>query len=146
NQKVEKAAALLKVLEKKGLVEVEDRAEDRDPLRVAAARLRVEFGSRTEDKLPKLQRELLAYLELHSGRHNLGALESAVPKASTSVRALARRGLVSLAIEPVAITFGPPRPAHTLNAHQQAAYSAIEDALAAGGFQAFLLEGVTGSG
>src|SRR5215471_5057452 len=146
NQKVEKAAAVLKALEKKGLVEVEDRAEDRDPLRAAAVRLRVEFASRTEDKLPKPQRELLAYLELHPGPHNLGGLESTVSKASASARALARRGLVTLAIEPVTITFGPPRPAHTLNAHQQAAYSAIEEALTRGGFQAFLLEGVTGSG
>jgi primosomal protein N' (replication factor Y) len=146
NQKVEKAAAVLKALEKKGLVEVEDRAEDRDPSRAAAVRLRVEFVSRTEDKLPKPQRELLAYLELHPGPHNLGALEPTVAKASTSARALARRGLVTLAIEPVTIGFGPPRPAHSLNTHQQAAYAAIEEALAARGFHAFLLEGVTGSG
>ena len=145
-QKVDKAAALLRSLEKKGLVEAEDRTGERDPLRAGSARLRVEFRGRSEEKLPKPERELLAYLELHPGAHNLANLQDAVPKASASARALARRGLVDLALEPVSIAFGPPRAPHTLNHRQQASFSAIEGALAAGGFQAFLLEGVTGSG
>jgi primosomal protein N' (replication factor Y) len=145
-QKVEKAAAVLRALEKKGLVEVEDRTEERDPMRAAANRLRVEFRSRTEEKLAKPQRELLAYLELHPGQHSLAGIEDSVPKASASARALARRGLVDLALEPVTIAFGAPRPPHSLNQHQQAAFSALESALGAGGFHAFLLEGVTGSG
>jgi len=145
-KKVEKAAPVLRSLEKKGLVEVEDRAEDRDPLRASAARLRVEFSRRSEEKLGKPERELLAYLELHPGPHNLAGLETSVRKASSSARVLARRGLVNLAVEPMNISFGPARAPHMLNAQQQAAFSAIEGTLAGGGFQAFLLEGVTGSG
>jgi primosomal protein N' (replication factor Y) len=145
-QKVDKAASVLKALEKKGLVEVDERAEERDPLRASPSRLRVEFGTRTEEKLAKQERELLAYLELHPGQHNLAGLESSVAKASSSARKLARRGLVSLTLEPVNIGFGPARAPHTLNHHQQEAFSAIEGALAKSGFQAFLLEGVTGSG
>ncbi|MBV9399988.1 MAG: primosomal protein N' [Bryobacterales bacterium] len=145
-QKVEKAAAVLRALEKKGLVEVEDRAEERDPSRASAARLRVEFRSRTEEKLPKQERELLAFLELHPGPHNVAALEGSVPKASAAARALARRGLVELAMAPVSLAFGPPRAPHTLNAHQEAAFAAIDGALTSAGFQPFLLEGVTGSG
>jgi primosomal protein N' (replication factor Y) len=145
-KKVEKAAPVLRSLEKKGLVEVEDRAEDRDPLRASAARLRVEFSRRSEEELGKPERELLAYLELHPGPHNLAGLETSVRKASSSARVLARRGLVNLAVEPMNISFGPARAPHMLNAQQQAAFSAIEGTLAGGGFQAFLLEGVTGSG
>src|SRR6266852_39401 len=42
-QKVQKAAVVLRSLEKKGFVEAEDVAAERDPLRASAARLRVEF-------------------------------------------------------------------------------------------------------
>ena len=69
-QKVKNAAAALRSLTKKGFVEVEDTAQERDPLRASAARLRAEFLARTEAKLPKPERELLAYLELHPGLHN----------------------------------------------------------------------------
>ena len=77
-QKVQKAAAVLRSLEKKGFVESEDVAAERDPLRASAARLRVEFVTRTTEKIPKPERELLAYLELHPGQHNLAALEDSV--------------------------------------------------------------------
>ena len=98
------------------------------------------------DKIPKPERELLAYLELHPGQHNLAALEDTLPKASTAARALARRQLARLALEPVSSMAAPPRAPHTLNPHQQDAFEAIGSALAARQFQAFLLEGVTGSG
>jgi primosomal protein N' (replication factor Y) (superfamily II helicase) len=145
-QKVEKAPAVLRSLEKKGFVESEDVAAERDPLRASAARLRVEFVARAIDKIPKPERELLAYLELHPGQHNLAALEETLPKASTAARALARKQLVRLALEPVSSLAAPPRAPHTLNPHQQQAFDAIRRALAGAQFQAFLLEGVTGSG
>ncbi len=146
-QKVEKAAAVLRSLEKKGWVEVEDRAQERDPLRASAARLRVEFATRQGDqKLAKPERELLAYLELHPGPHNLAELEDSVAKASTAARALARHNLVTLALEPMAAVITPPRPPHALNPSQQTAFAALRGAIESGGFQAFLLEGVTGSG
>jgi len=145
-QKVPKAATVLRALEKKGLVESEYTAADRDPLRASAERLRVEFAARTEAKLPKAERELLAYLELHPGAHNVKALEASVAKASPAARALARKSLVKLELEPVSSLAAPPRAPHALNSHQQAAFDTISAALTSGQYCAFLLEGVTGSG
>ncbi len=146
-QKVQKASAIMRSLEKKGFVEVEDIAAERDPLRASAARLRAEFTRRPEsEKLPKPERELLSYLELHPGSHNVAELEHAVPKASTAARALARRDLVKLTLESIATSQVPFRPPHALNPHQQSAFDKIEAALDAKQFQTFLLQGVTGSG
>jgi primosomal protein N' (replication factor Y) len=145
-RKIPNARSVLSSLEKKGLVEREERTEERDPLRASAARLRVEFRACSEQKLGKAERELLSYLELHPGSHNLASLESSVPKASAAARALARRELVTLALERLNVSLGTPRSPHTLNSHQQAAFSPIAGALQTGGFHAFLLDGVTGSG
>jgi primosomal protein N' (replication factor Y) len=143
-QKVEKAAAVWRSLEKKGFVEVEDVAAERDPLRASAARLRVEFNGRPDGKLPKVERELVAFLELHPGSHNLGTLEETVAKASPAARALARRGLVRLSLEKVSTGFASSKAPHLLNTEQQ---TALDQILAASGtFKTFLLQGVTGSG
>jgi len=145
-QKVTNSTAVLRSLEKKGFVQSEDVAAERDPLRASAARLRVEFIERGTEKLPKQERELLAYLELHPGQHNVATLEETISKASVAARSLARRKLARLALEPVSSSAVLARAPHTLNPHQQAAYDAIHAGLAARQFQAFLLEGVTGSG
>jgi primosomal protein N' (replication factor Y) len=146
-QKVQKAAAVLRSLEKKGFVEVEDVAAERDPLRASAARLRVEFLRRpSAEKLPKAERELLCYLELHPGSHNVAELEQMVPKASTAARALGRKELAKLTLEAIAASAFPFRAPHALNPRQQAAFERIGAALDAKQFQAFLLQGVTGSG
>ncbi len=104
---------MLRSLEKKGFVEVEDVAAERDPLRAGSARLRVEFVTRPDDtKLPKAERELLAYLELHPGTHNLADLEMTIAKASTAARAW-RGELVRLTLEPVgAPSYPDPRRRH----------------------------------
>jgi primosomal protein N' (replication factor Y) (superfamily II helicase) len=158
SKKFPQARAALRSLEKKGLVEMESRTEERDPLRASAERLRVEFRARAGEenkrtanalcakKLTVSERELLAYLELHPGSHNLAALDSSVAKASAAARSLARRGQVALTLEPLHIPLGPPRPPHTLNERQQTAFSSIAEAIKTGGFHALLLEGVTGSG
>src|SRR5579875_565811 len=144
-KKIENAARVLKSLEKRGFIEGEDIAAQRDPLRAAAARLRVEFKSRAE-KLPKAERELLAFLELHPGTHNLAEVEMAVARAGRSARSLARRGLVSLALASAgAAEAAAPIPL-SLNRHQRAALEAIHGALQRKQFQTFLLHGVTGSG
>jgi len=182
-KKIERAAAVLRSLEKRGWVEIEDVAAERDPLRAGSARLRAEFVARpslqplnnsvpTRDgpseprlsrsgtpnsldrnnqesaspKLTKTERELLAYLELHPGSHNLTDLELAVAKASPAARSLARRKLVRLTQEPVTTSPIPIRPPVTLNTHQQAAYDQIRSSGEAGEFNVFLLQGVTGSG
>ena len=144
-QKIPNVAAVLASFLKKGFVEMEDVAADRDPLRAPAARLRIEFLERAP-KLPKAERELLSYLELHPGSHNVGDIESMFVKAGAAARSLARRRLVKLEVEPLAAARGPIRAPHALNRYQQSAFDAIHESLNHNQFQTFLLEGVTGSG
>src|ERR1019366_4547907 len=124
----------------------------RDPLRAPSERLRVELSGETGDaklgdvKLNKPERELRAFLELHPGSHNLKELEGTVRNASPAARSLARKGVVTLKPETMAITAGPVRVRHALNPAQQSAYDRIADAIKANRYQTFLLHGVTGSG
>jgi len=145
-KKVPGAKSVLAALVKKGLLELEDTDSDRDPLRSASARLRAEFKERTDLKLPKAERELLSYLELHPGSHNLAVLEETIRNASTAARSLARRSLIALRPEAPSMLAAPRRAAHDLNPHQQAAYLTIRAAMEAVRFETFLLHGVTGSG
>ncbi|HYK17623.1 MAG TPA: primosomal protein N' [Bryobacteraceae bacterium] len=147
-KKLPTAQRVIRTLEKKGFVAVEDLEAERDPLRASAARLRVSWfaPNLTELKLTKGERELHAFLELHPGTHNLEQLEASVKGASQAARALARRKLVQLEPETPVGRFISAPPPRTLNAHQLDAYQQIEAALRAGKFQTFLLEGVTGSG
>ncbi len=69
-----------------------------------------------------------------------------VRDASPAARSLARKKLVSLRAEPVAINAGPVRGPHTLNPPQAAAFEQIGAAIQAHDFRTFLLHGVTGSG
>ena len=146
--KVERAKPALLRLVKRGWVIAEEKHAERDPLRAPAEKLRAEFLQRTapDTKLKKAERELLAFLELHPGQHNLGELGETVKRASEAARALARRGLIKLEMEQGAVPAGFERPVPQLNAHQQEACDAIEGALKADQFKAFLLQGVTGSG
>lgn len=141
------AKKMLKALERKGLVEQEQELADRDPLRAPASRLCVEFQVRPEgEKLNKTERELLAYLELHPGAHNLDELAKSVKGASAAARSLARRQLLDLKPVPLDTGAAWARPRHALNPHQQTAVDAICAVLAERRFQTFLLHGVTGSG
>ncbi|HBY61958.1 MAG TPA: primosomal protein N', partial [Solibacterales bacterium] len=146
-KKVESAPRILKSLARKGLVALEEDQTERDPLRAPAARLLVEFVVRPEGvKLSKAERELAAYLELHPGPHNLGTVDKTLPGSSAAARALARKGLLAVRLEPTAFAAGPARPPHQLNAHQDAAFVQIRDSIASQQFRTFLLHGVTGSG
>lgn len=142
------AARTLHSLERKGLIRAETHIAGKDPLRAASARLRVEVLRRPDGvKLPRAERELLAYLELHPGSHNLKEVEASVKNAGAAARSLARKGFLSLEPERLAMSWMPDSPApHQLNAHQQAALGRIEERLGSGGYEAFLLHGVTGSG
>jgi len=151
-KKLPKAANVIRSLEKKGLVEIEDVQAQRDPLRASAARLRASWLAHvpkdaSEDvKLTKRERELHAFLELHPGTHNLHELESSVQGASQAARSLARRELITLEPEAPSGVFATEGPPRTLNPHQLSAYQQIEAALRGAKFQTFLVQGVTGSG
>jgi primosomal protein N' (replication factor Y) len=147
-KKLPNAVAVIRGLEKKGFVAVEDLEAQRDPLRASAARLGAMWSARAPEdvKLTKRERELHAFLELHPGTHNLEALEPMVKGASHAARSLARRGLITLEAESPAIGYTTNVPLRTLNPHQLDAYQRIEGALRSAQFHTFLLEGVTGSG
>jgi primosomal protein N' (replication factor Y) (superfamily II helicase) len=146
--RIENARNSLRALVKRGWVCVEENREDRDPLRAPAERLRAEFLRRpAEDvKLKKSERELLAFLELHPGPHNLAELNRSVKAAGPAARGLARRELVRLEPEGIRAASGFERPVPVLNAQQEEAFQAIRNGLERNEFKTFLLEGVTGSG
>jgi primosomal protein N' (replication factor Y) len=147
-KKLPTAARIIRALEKKGFIAIEDVQAQRDPLRASATRLRASWLAAAPDgiKLTKRERELHAFLELHPGTHNLAELEIAVTGASQAARSLARRTLIVLEPEAVSGVFAMEAPPRTLNPHQLNAYTQIEAALRSAKFQAFLIQGVTGSG
>jgi len=69
-----------------------------------------------------------------------------VKGASAAVRALARRRILTLTMEPAAGPSYPFKERPELSPRQQTAFEAIRSSTAARRFQAFLLHGVTGSG
>ena len=146
--KVEHAKPALLRLVKRGWVFAEEKHAERDPLRAPAEKLQAGFLRRSEPdtKLKKPERELLAFLELHPGQHNLGELGERIKRASEAARALARRELIKLEMEQAPIAKGFEREVPQLNAPQQDACDAIGETLKAEQFKAFLLQGVTGSG
>lgn len=145
--KAKNARTALRALMKRGWVTADEKHEERDPLRLPSEKLQVEFLERAAEgiKLRKPERELLAFLELHPGPHNLGELTEKLPYASRTARSLARQNLVRVETE-VLRAGGFAHAVPQLNVHQQQAVDAISDALAKSEFAAFLIEGVTGSG
>jgi primosomal protein N' (replication factor Y) len=134
-------------LERRGFIVAEQVQTERDPLRAPTDRLRVELCGQAGDvKLNKTERELRAFLELHPGSHHLKDLEDTVKNASTAARSLARKGLVALTPEPMAMPQGAVRARHALNPSQQAAFDQIRAGIQEKQFRIFLLHGVTGSG
>jgi primosomal protein N' (replication factor Y) (superfamily II helicase) len=147
-KKVERAKSIVSSLVKRKWVLIDDQEIDRDPLRARKERLAIAFSVRPDAEviLKKSQRELLAFLELHPGTHNLAQLAQHFKRASEDARMLARKNLVQLDIEGLQPLPGYFRPPPVLNAYQQSACDEIERALRAGDFRSFLLQGVTGSG
>src|SRR5580698_2766774 len=147
-KKLPNALHVIRSLEKKGFVVMEDLEAARDPLRASSTRLRAAFLASAPPglKLTKRERELHAFLELHPGTHNLEQLEASVKGASQAARSLARRNLITLEPEAPTGVFASEAPPRTLNPHQLQAYEQIEAALRGAQFHTFLLEGVTGSG
>jgi len=69
-----------------------------------------------------------------------------VKNASTAARSLARKQLVTLTPEPMAIKSAPIRAPHDLNSAQRNAFDLIGAGIESRKFCTFLLHGVTGSG
>ncbi|MCC6857792.1 MAG: primosomal protein N' [Bryobacterales bacterium] len=147
-RKLPLADKALRRLEKRGFIEAEVVRGERDPLRAPSSKLRVEPAPRRpEAKLNKAERELLAFLELHPGSHNLKDLEATVRNSGPAARSLARKEMLILTAEPAGlITPGPVCCPHTLNPAQEAAFARIREVIDAQRFHTFLLHGVTGSG
>ncbi|MCS7026848.1 MAG: primosomal protein N' [Bryobacteraceae bacterium] len=147
-KKVPAAQKTLQSLKRKGWIEIEETAAGRDPLRAPSTKLIVErtAGAQPVAKLSKPERELFAYLELHPGAHLLADVEKAVKKAARAARSLARRGLLTLRPDTLVEIRAQPVQEHVLNEHQQRAFEAVCQSLESGGYQAYLLQGVTGSG
>jgi primosomal protein N' (replication factor Y) (superfamily II helicase) len=138
---------ILKSLEKRGWIAVEEVQHDRDPLRAPSAKLRIELvGAEPAGKIPKAERELLAYLSLHPGSHNLAEIEPLIRNASQAARSLARKQAVTLTPERTAIRNAEMRAPHELNTSQRKAFDLIGAGIATAKFCTFLLYGVTGSG
>lgn len=146
--KVSHANQALKRLLKRNWVAVEEQQAGRDPLRASAVRLEAEFLRRPEagTKLKKSERELLAFLELHPGSHNLAQIAETVRNASAAARSLARLHLIRVEPERKRFGTGFERPTPTLNEHQEAAFRAIRAMLDQSTYGCLLLQGVTGSG
>ena len=143
------AEKVIRALERKRFIVSEEVQTERDPLRAPSDRLRIELAGKAPAaglKFNKPERELRAFLELHPGSHNLRQLEDMVRNASPAARSLARKGVVELKPETMAVNSGPIRTRHALNAAQQSAFEQISAAITAPRFQTFLLHGVTGSG
>ena len=141
------APQLIREFQRKGYLKMEEEAHERDPLRAPATKLNVEsIAAEPTEKLPKWERELLAFLHLHPGAHPLDEVEVMVKNASQSARSLARRGLAKLTPRMSAIRLAADRPPHALNSSQSAAYAEIAQAIGTGKYASFLLQGVTGSG
>jgi primosomal protein N' (replication factor Y) len=147
-KKLPLADKAIRSLERKGFLVAEQHHTERDPLRAPSERLRVELEHEPgERKLPKAERELIAFLMLHPGSHNLKDVEQQVRNGSLAARSLARKRILKLTREPVsALAAGPVRARHTLNAAQQEAFATIQAAIQEKQFRTFLLHGITGSG
>ncbi|MBV9502100.1 MAG: primosomal protein N' [Acidobacteriaceae bacterium] len=146
--KVEGAREAVRGLIKRGWVTAEQQVDSRDPQRASAQRLQASFMRRApaDFKLKKNERELLAFLELHPGPHNLAKLGESVKNASAAARALARLELIALEVEGLSPTAIDSPAIPLLNSAQEEALRAVTTALNAKQYQAFLLQGVTGSG
>ncbi len=141
------APQLVREFQRKGYLKMQEEAHERDPLRAPATKLNVEgIAAESTEKLPKWERELLAFLHLHPGAHPLDEVEIRVKNASQCARSLARRGLAKLTPRMGAIRLAADRPPHDLNPSQAEAYAEIAKAINTGKYASFLLQGVTGSG
>ncbi len=146
--KVEGSGPVIESLRRRGLVTVDVSVGDRDPTRARNAVLMVEAleGGPTDHKTDAASRWLLKYLRRNPGRHDVRALRTQRSGLVPAARRLAKAGLLRLeaSVPPRAVTTS--RVELELTEDQRRALTVIGEALKAGEFRTFLLQGVTGSG
>ena len=142
------AANLIRSLEKKEFIEVEDLERTAIPCapRPSACGHPGWPLRRIDVKLTKRERELHAYLELHPGTHNLEAARRLGERRESRCAGAGSPRFGKAGDRVCRDLARADCPERTLNPHQLSAYQEIEAALRANRFQAFLLQGVTGSG
>ncbi|MGO9640490.1 MAG: DEAD/DEAH box helicase family protein, partial [Candidatus Acidiferrales bacterium] len=136
---------LIGMVRKKWLVR-----EDVSAVRDATRTIKIALLKSADGKLNENQRLLVETLAASGGRvpvETLQALE--VPR--TTLKTLAKRGLVEIIEEPATFAVSrskprPSRPEFDFNAAQQAALNRLREAVEARTFSGILLHGVTGSG
>ncbi len=106
---------------------------------------------RRRNPVRESRKEQVLRLLREEGELPVARLKALMPNPAAALRALAAEGAVTVVARrgPPRSPFGPPPPSQPfleLNAAQQAASMAIHEALRAGAYRAFLLQGVTGSG
>ena len=149
-----RATALARELERKGYARVEQRVGEpriqpkrQNVVRLAAAAAAAASGERETDA----QRRVLAELEARGGEAPLSALVEAAAASASVVRTLERRGRVEVVVEevrrdPLAHVEIPEADLLEPTPGQATALEAVFGAVDEGGYRAFLLHGVTGSG
>jgi primosomal protein N' (replication factor Y) len=148
-----RANALARELERKGLVRVEHRVGEQrvQPKRRNVVRLVAAPASDGKERETDAQRRVVAELEARGGEMTLSALVEAAAVSASVVRTLERHGRVEVTAEevrrdPLAHVEIPEAERFEPTPGQRAALELIHAAVDAGGYRAFLLHGVTGSG
>jgi primosomal protein N' (replication factor Y) len=137
-------------LQKKGLISLEARLKPGRTRAKTASFVEAVSSSLPRDALTIKEKKILCCIE-EMGRPSLRELRQRFTRASATIRALAAKGLVlvkeaEVLREPMLETVERTEGPFSLTPEQQAAVEEIAKALQQGGFQPFLLHGVTGSG
>jgi primosomal protein N' (replication factor Y) len=150
-RKLPEAGPAIESLRRKGFLTIESVVKQRDPLLVRQGRLMVaaEDFSAVPEKPSRGERWLIDYLSEHPGEQDVEALAVQRKDVAAVARRLAKQGVVRLwkaAGKRAVNGFGPVASSLVLNAAQQSALNAVAGSISTGGYQTFLLHGVTGSG
>jgi primosomal protein N' (replication factor Y) len=147
--KLPNSETALRSLQRKGFITVESVVKDRDPLLARGGSLTLEAAdlSLAPEKPTLGERWLIELLRQHPGPHQMATLELQRKDVARVARRLAKTGIVRLkkvagAESARPISLSPLQ----LNVAQKTALDAINSSITSGGFESFLLQGVTGSG
>ncbi len=148
-----RASAIARELDRKGFARIARRAGEArvQPKRRNVVRLVERVGADDGGRTTEAQERVLAELNRRGGSAPLSVLLDATGASPSVIRTLERRGRVEVVIEeirrdPLANASIPVVFDVELTLDQACAVTEISTAIAEGGYKAFLLHGVTGSG